>query len=290
MYDPPAYVWAITIAGPIAIAALTCVALYSGAKRSGLGRSRAALLAGAAAALLGGWLATSAVIAGNGWYQTLPWFPVAIAGFFGTLLALGRIPVVARALTAPGMASGLVRPHSFRVAGVVFLFYLALGQLPALFALPAGLGDIAAGIAAPLVALRLAQGTGRRAGLWFNVYGLTDLVIALTLGALIGYGLLNVTPSSAPISQLPLALVVAADVPLMIALHITSLATLARAPRPAPSAARNEQFARTCTSPAAAHRDGARLVLAGRDPLPAGRRSSPAETNERTSHAVHRNR
>ncbi len=91
-----------------------------------------------AAVLLGGWLTTTAVIAGHGWYHTLPWFPVAVAGFLGLLLALSRIPVVARAPTAPGMASRLVRPHSFRVAGVVFLLYPALGHLPALFALPAG--------------------------------------------------------------------------------------------------------------------------------------------------------
>jgi hypothetical protein len=38
------------------------------------------------------------------------------------------------------------------------LVYLALGDLPALFALPAVPGDIAAGIAASLVARRLAQG------------------------------------------------------------------------------------------------------------------------------------
>jgi hypothetical protein len=62
--------------------------------------------------------------------------------------------------------------------------------------------------------------------LWFNVYGLTDLAVAITLGALTGSGLLNVTPSTAPISELPLALVIAADVPLMLALHITSLVTL----------------------------------------------------------------
>ena len=80
---------------------------------------------------------------------------------------------------------------------------------------------------APLVALRLARGTGRRAGVWFNAYGLTDLAVGITLGALTSYGLLHVTPSSAPISQLPLALVIVADVPLMIALHITSLVTLA---------------------------------------------------------------
>ncbi|HLJ99956.1 MAG TPA: hypothetical protein VKU39_08635, partial [Streptosporangiaceae bacterium] len=198
-------------------------------------------LAGAAAVLLSGWYIATAVVAGHGWFDTrhgqVPWLPIAAAGSLGTLLALSRIPVVARALTAPGMAGRLVLPHAFRATGVFFLLYLAFGHLPALFALPAGLGDIAAGIAAPLVALRLAQGTGRRAAMWFNVYGLIDLSTGITLGALTGYGLLHVTPSSAPISQLPLALVIAADVPLMIALHITSLVTLARAARPAPPAA-----------------------------------------------------
>ncbi len=143
----------------------------------------------------------------------------------------------ARALTAPGMPSRLLSPHSFRVAGVFFLFYLAFGHLPALFALPAGLGDIAAGIAAPLAARKLAQGTGRRATLWFNAFGITDLVVAGTLGALTGYQLLNVTPSAAPISELPLALVPTVTVPLLLALHVTSVITLARAPRPAPSVA-----------------------------------------------------
>ena len=241
MYDPPAYVWALTIAGPTAIAVTTCIALYGGVVRAGLGRRRAALLGGAAAVLLGGWFAATAVIAGHGWYDTrssqVPWLPIAAAGSLGALLAASRIPVVARALTAPGMASRLVLPHAFRVTGVFFLLYLALGHLPALFALQAGLGDIAAGIAAPLVARRLAQGTGRRAAVWFNVYGLTDLAAGITLGALTGYGLLDVTPSSTPISQLPLALVIAADVPLMLALHTTSLITLARAPRPGPPAA-----------------------------------------------------
>ena len=236
MYDPPAYLWAITIAGPTAVAVLTCIVLYGGGQRAGLGRRRAALLAGAAAVLLGGWLTATAVIAGHGWYHTLPWLPVAAAGFLGLLLALSRIPVVARALAAPGMVSRLELPHTPRVAGVAFLLYMALGHLPALFALPAGLGDIAAGIAAPLVARRLAQGTGRRAALWFNAFGMTDLVVALTLGALTGFGLLNITPSSAPITELPLALIPTATVPLLFALHITSTFTLVRAPRPAPSA------------------------------------------------------
>jgi hypothetical protein len=238
MYDPPAYLWAIIIAGPAAVAALTCVVLYGGAVRVGLGRSRAALLAGAAAVLFGGWVAASAVIADHGWYRTLPWFPVAVGGYLFVLLALGRIPMVARALTAPGMVSRLELPHAPRVVGVAFLVYMALGHLPALFALPAGLGDIATGIAAPLVMRKLAQGAGRRAALWFNAFGLTDLTVALILGALTGFNLVNVTPSSAPITDLPLALIPTATVPLFFALHITVVSALVRARRkPVPAAA-----------------------------------------------------
>jgi hypothetical protein len=238
MYDPPGYLWAITIAGITAIPAATCLVLYGGAVRAGLGRRRAVLLAGGAAVVLGGWFTASAVIAGHGWYHTLPWLPVAVAGFLGLLLALRRIPVVARALAAPGMVSRLELPHSFRVEGVAFLIMTALGHLPALFALPAGLGDIAAGIAAPLVAYRLARGTGRRAALWHNAFGMTDLVVALTLGALTGFQLINVTPSGAPISELPLALIPTAAVPLLFALHITSVSALRRAQRaPLPATA-----------------------------------------------------
>jgi hypothetical protein len=237
VYDPPVYLWVITIAGPSAIAATACAALYRGARQAGLSRGRAAALAGAAAVLLSGWFAATVVIAGNGWYDTLPgqlpWQPIAMAGSLGLLLALSRIPVVARALAAPGMAGRLVLPHTFRVTGVFFLVYLALGHLPALFAVPAGLGDIAAGLAAPLAARNLAQGTGHRATWWFNVYGLTDLAVGMILGAVTSYQLLNVTPSTAPIGELPLALVITADVPLMIALHILSLATLTRSARPA---------------------------------------------------------
>jgi hypothetical protein len=237
MYDPPGYLWAITIAVITAIPAATCIVLYGGAMHVGLGRRRAAVLAGGAAAVLGGWFTASAVIAGHGWYHArfghgVPWLPVAVAGFLGTLLALRRIPVVARALTAPGMLNRLELPHTFRVAeGAAFLATMFLGHLPALFALPAGLGDITAGIAAPLVALRFAEGTGRRAALWFNAFGITDLIVALTLGALTGFQLLNVTPSGAPLSELPLALIPTAAVPLLLALHITSVVALRKTPR-----------------------------------------------------------
>ncbi len=242
MYDPPGYIWLITIAGVAAIAGATCVVLYGGARRAGQDRRRAALLAGGAAVLCGGWLTASAVIAAHGGFDTplghgVPWMPVAFAGFLGTLLVLSRIPVVAQALQAPGMVSSLLRPHTFRVAGVAFLLVMALGHLPALFALPAGLGDIAVGIAAPLTARRLARGAGRRAVLWFSAAGSADLVVALVLGAVTRYQLIGVTPSSAAISELPLVLIPTVGVPLLLSLHISSVLGLVRSARPGQSAA-----------------------------------------------------
>jgi hypothetical protein len=238
MYDPPGYLWAITLAGVIAVPAMTCAVLYGGAVRAGLGRRRAALLAGGAAALFGGWFTASAVIAQHGWYHArlghgVPWMPVAAAGFLGLLLVLARIPEVRQTLAAPGMTGRLELPHSFRVAGIGFLITMALGHLPALFALPAGLGDIAAGIGALLVIPRLARGTGYRAARWVNAFGLADLIVALTLGAVTGFQLVNVTPSAAPITELPLALIPSAEVPVLLALHIIAARALVRIPRAA---------------------------------------------------------
>lgn len=239
MHEAPAYIWAILIIGATAVLTTTCVVLYGGAIGANLGRRRAALLAGCAALVLGGWFAASALIADHGGYNVgirAPWLPIAALGDLALLLALARLPIVRQALTAPGMTNRLQLPHSFRVAGVGILLLMAVGQLPALFALPAGLGDIATGLAAPLAARRLASGPGRRAAVWFNAFGLADLVVALTLGALTGFRLIHVTPSSAALGELPLALIPTATVPLMLALHLTSLSRLAkmpRAPRPA---------------------------------------------------------
>lgn len=240
MYDPPGYIWAISLAGVIAFPVATSAVLYVGGKRAGLGGRGAALLAGGAAVVLGGWFTASAVIAGHGWYHQrlghgVPWLPVAVLGFFGLLLALRKLPVVARALTAPGMTRYLEVPHSFRVAGVAFLITMALGHMSWLFAVPAGLGDIATGLATPLVIRALARGGGLRAARWLTVFGLADLVVALTLGAITGYQLVGVPAASASITELPFALIPTAGVPLLLALHLTSLSALTRTRRSAVS-------------------------------------------------------
>ena len=237
MYDLPDYLWALSLAVAIGILATTCFVLYGGAQRAGLGRRRAALLAWAAAIVLGGWFAASVAVAAAGGYHTqlgkgVPWLGVVPVTVLVALLAISRIPTVTRALSAPGMTSRLMLPHMFRAAGgLAFLITMALGHLPALFAVPAGLGDIAAGIAAPFMARRLARGAGHRGALWFEAFGITDLVMALGLGGLTGFQIIHVTPVNSAISELPVALVPTVGVPVLLALHIIATRQLLNAVR-----------------------------------------------------------
>lgn len=230
MYSPPWYVWIICLVGAIGFPAGTCLVLYRGARSAGSSRTRAAWLAVAAGVVLGGWLAASAVIAARGGYQGTvdgpPWLGIAAGGSLIALLAMSRVPAVARALAAPGSLSRSALPHAFRVAGVSFLIVMALGHLSALFAIPAGLGDIAVGLGAPFVARRLAQGTGHRGAVRFHTLGTIDLVNALVLGGVTGYGIVHSTPPSDALALLPIVLIPTASVPLLLALHIVSLRRL----------------------------------------------------------------
>jgi hypothetical protein len=227
MYSPPWYVWVICLIGSIGFPAATCLVLYRGARSAGSSRARAALLAAAAGVVLGGWLAASAVIAVRGHYLGTPdgppWLGIAAGGSLIALLAMSRIPAVARALAAPGSLSRSAWPHAFRVAGVSFLIVMALGHLSWLFAIPAGLGDVAVGIRAPFVARRLARGTGHRGAVWFHALGTLDLVNALILGGLIGYGVVHTTSPNDALALLPIVLIPTAGVPLLLALHVVSL-------------------------------------------------------------------
>ena len=124
------------------------------------------------------------------------------------------------------MLHRLVHPHSARVAGLAFVVMMLAGRLPALFAIPAGLGDVAVGVAAFRLASRQARGEGTRSLLWFNALGITDLATAMVLGGLIGFNIILVHPSGAAISQLPLVLIPTAEVPALLALHIASVRSL----------------------------------------------------------------
>lgn len=151
----------------------------------------------------------------------LVWF-AASAGFRSFVLSLSP-----RTLT-------LVQ--GWRMAGFAFVALAAYRILPNAFALPAGYGDMAIGLTAPLVALTLA-GPGHRGGfvLW-QVLGMIDLVSAVGLGASAGILDPHGIPTSA-MTVLPLSLIPVFAVPLLLILHIICVAQArrwpARAGRPA---------------------------------------------------------
>jgi hypothetical protein len=228
----PAYLWALTYAEITCIAAATAYALYSGARAAGLGNRVSTRIGLGATLLFGGWLALSSLLAAGGSYRSrlghgVPWLPLAVLGFFVMLLALTRVRLIRRVLTAPGAQQRLLSPHSFRAAGIVFVIAMLLGKLPALFAVPAGFGDIAVGVATPLVARKLRGGSRARPLIWFSLLGIADLVSALILGALTGFlQIVQVHPSATLNADLPLAIIPTVGVPLLLVMHLTSLRAL----------------------------------------------------------------
>src|ERR1700730_68831 len=118
--------------------------------------------------------------------------------------------------------------QAWRWAGLGFLFLYTYKVLPAMFALPAGLGDMAVGFAAPWIVLALVRRPGFAASPAFirwNVLGILDLVVAVSLGAL-GATLATGSPgeiSTAPMASLPLLLIPAFLVPLFLMLHAAAL-------------------------------------------------------------------
>lgn len=233
MYDVPSYVWVLVLTGVIGIAGTTTLMLYRGALAARLRRRTAVLVAVVAGYVLGGWLLATGFLAGAGAYHTESgeasrWFGLAVAGVLAALLLATLIPPVRRLLAHPGTAARLTVPHTFRLVGISFLILMVQGRLPAEFALSAGLGDMAVGVAAPFVAANLARGRGRTAAIWFNWFGMLDLVVALSMGFLAGLGPFgfDIVPSTEPLALLPVALIPTAAVPLSIALHIVSLRRL----------------------------------------------------------------
>jgi hypothetical protein len=118
--------------------------------------------------------------------------------------------------------------QAWRWAGLGFLDLYAYKVLPALFALPAGLGDMAVGVLAPLMVLGLLRRPGFAGSGTFirwNVFGILDLVLAVSLGT-VGTLLATGAPgevSTAPMATLPLLVIPAFLVPFFLMLHTTAL-------------------------------------------------------------------
>ena len=184
--------------------------------------------------LLAVWLAAAINIGRSGLLGRLPVPPPAVAvGLTIALLLLLRVSRFARAAAWSLGPRGLVAFHASRIAaGAYFLILYNRGELPAAFALAAGWGDIAVGVAALVVAAACipVRTRAQRIGLLaWNVAGLVDILGVLANGARL---FLNDPALAVPFMTLPLALLPTFVVPLVIVSHVL-LFQAGRSPSPA---------------------------------------------------------
>ena len=148
------------------------------------------------------------------------------------LFSAARSPAV-RTLSLTLPLTVLVGIHAGRVLGVFFLILFDAGRLPPTFALAAGWGDIAVGIAALPVAWAIQRQLNgwRLLTLVWNILGFADLVIAVTLG--VGSApnspvrFIFESPNSGEVATLPWVLIPAVLVPLYLLSHFAIFAHLA---------------------------------------------------------------
>lgn len=134
-------------------------------------------------------------------------------------------PGVRRLISQPDVQPRVISVHALRIIqGSVFVLMLPLGVLPAIFALPAGLGDVLVGLGA-LAASRWVTSGRRGRVVWWNLFGLLDLATATVLGLITvpGLHLLQTSPTSALLLASPLTIIPTFCVPIYVLLHLISL-------------------------------------------------------------------
>jgi hypothetical protein len=194
--------------------------------RTSARESVVAIISGIALAV---WAVTAGALASRGSLRqpdtpTIPPIGIVLAVVFvGMALALGFSGTLRRLLTNQ---KHLIWLNVWRLLGVVFLILMAQGQMPALWALPTGIGDIIVGVAAPWIARGIDAHGGRQRAVLFNLFGMLDLIVAVGLGMMTNTGptqVFHTTPTSVLATNFPLALVPGFLVPLGFALHVVSL-------------------------------------------------------------------
>jgi hypothetical protein len=160
-------------------------------------------------------------------FELLAFVVLPMAGFFTAYVVSRSF----RAFTANLKLTWLVGSHLWRLVGLGFVIGWYVGALPAGFAIPEGLGDILAALGALVLARSLATGSAPRSWLLaWNVFGLVDLVSAITLGVLYSNGPLGLLASGSvttrPMVSFPVSLIPTFFVPLFILLHLLTFTRL----------------------------------------------------------------
>jgi hypothetical protein len=186
------------------------------------------------------WFAIAWSAAINGVFRpgatSLPLLPMAI--FLPVLIGMPllllstRIGQVLDAMPA----TWLVALQIYRVFGMWFLAAWLHGLAPGVLAVPAGTGDVLTGLFAVPATIAVASGTaqGRRAAVMWNIVGLLDFAVAITMGLITLPGrfqLIVPDVANAVGAVYPGVLTPAFVVPSSILLHALSLRQLRRRSR-----------------------------------------------------------
>jgi hypothetical protein len=228
------------------LAVVVALFLVMWRERTSARTSRVALVSGG---VLAGWAAITIVLASRGLFvqpdvRSVP--PVGIAlivALVGLAVSLTASTSLRSLLTNQ---ANLTRLNMWRLLGVVFVMLMLTGQMPALWALPAGIGDFIVGATAPWIARQLDTLQGRRRAVMFQLFGLADLIVAIGLGIMTSPGpaqVFHTTPTSELVTRFPLVLVPTFLVPLAVALHVVSLWQLLRGTWASPHAAARSRHA-----------------------------------------------
>ena len=202
----------------------------------GLGRAKAdrVRIVSILGIVLFGWLVLALFLGGQGIFRSALTQPVPyIALAIGIPILVGALFIQeskqVREIIAAVAQSQLVAFQFYRVLGVTFLVLYATGQLPGIFALPAGWGDVMVGLTALMVGARAARSDNDQLVTLWNWLGISDLVIAVATGFLSAPSRFQIFSLDAPnvlIGSFPLVMVPIFAVPLSIVLHLASLSKI----------------------------------------------------------------
>lgn len=230
--NAPAWAWVLVFVPSIFVAVAAWLGLVLLVRPLGLSPAKRTNFLAVAALLLGGGLALDVVLGATHALRAgpdrFPFIGLPIAGMLAIgFLAFFTSPTLRRALDAIPQP-WLLGVQAGRVIGGSFLVLMAIHQLPARFAVPAGTGDAAVGLAAPVVAYVYARrgSAARPLAFAFNLVGILDLVVAVTMGFTSAPGpqrLFFGGPSTAVMAVLPMVLIPVFLVPLAILDHAASL-------------------------------------------------------------------
>lgn len=130
----------------------------------------------------------------------------------------------------------LVGSQFYRIAG--FTFYLGYlgGLYPAEIAFPAAIFDVFIGVTAIPLALMLVRRPVRSTLIAWNLIGLFDFLLAISLVTASVYGLVQLDPAPSALGQIPSILTAVFAVPFGIIVHLEVLRRTVLEPKPKVSA------------------------------------------------------